>query len=231
MATAIFDLDHTLLNSEKLREELAKILGMTFDEYKESYLKYFTDEKVPYSFKNHLEILKKDPLLKNKPEIVNGEENFDKKFKAIDSLLYEGAIKLVDAEKEAGNKVLLMTFGNREWQEEKINRLSEIRNAFGENGIVYIDGDKSEILNEKIIPGEKYIIINDNIDETEKMVETLGRENCEVKIIASKYSAKEDAEMAGFKFYENVNDVLIEMYQKNNEIKNSFFNEKFLKAN
>ncbi len=222
MAITIFDLDHTLLNSDKLRNNLAEILGLSVEEYSKHYEENFTNNNLNYSFKKHLEILREDIKYSNNPNLKVAEKVFQEKFSNMDYLLNDGAIDLINLEQEKKNKVILLTFGNLEWQRDKIDRLYSIKEAFGPDNIHYTDKKKGEYL-KKIYPqAEKFVIYNDNIKETIDIVNALGREKCTVYIIKSKHSTEEKyiklAEEYSFELFNNLEEIKKVNSESNSEI-------------
>jgi len=210
----IFDLDHTLLNAEKLKKQTAKILGMSFDEFKKQYKEYFKDLGVNYSFEEHLNLLEKKNIISSE-EKTEMRQKFNEILGNMDKCLNEGARELVLEEKQRASKLVLMTLGNKEWQEEKVSRLPSIAGLFDK--IIYEDTDKakSEFF-KKIIQKEKdVLIINDNIEETEKIIKILGREKCQAKIVKSSYSDKKRAKKLGFDFFENIHEMVLRKDQNN----------------
>ncbi|MDA3839463.1 MAG: haloacid dehalogenase-like hydrolase [Patescibacteria group bacterium] len=235
MATVIFDLDYTLLDSDKLRGKLAEILGLSYDEYEKSYQKNFTDKNITYSFDEHLEILSENLEFRNKTKAI--KEKFNRELENIDDLMYDGAIEYVENEKNNGNEVVLLTFANRKWQKEKIKRLNKINKVFGEENIKVDDKDKSESKELKeLATRDEILIINDKIGEAIKMVDAIYAERkknglkeikIEVAIIEGKYSENEieieEAKARGFKFYDCIKNVPEFMKaERNKEIENSF---------
>lgn len=226
--TTIFDLDHTLLDSMKLKEDLAEVLGMSIENYNKSYKEFFEDNGVSYSFKEHLKNLEESNLYDWVSDMKTAERRFSNKFKEMEYLLNDGSLDLVASEKKKGHKTILVTFGNKQWQEEKIVKSGLLNESFEKNEIFCIDEDKGDFVAELSKEGEKYIIINDNIEESIKMVARLGKENCEVKIIGSKYheeeklKAKELAIKSGFEFYESISDLLKIDNEYSEEIKDIF---------
>lgn len=221
----IFDLDHTLLDSKKLKEDIAEILDMSVGDYNKSYNENFEKKNINYSFKEHLKILKEDDYFKLNGSYEKAERDFDNKFKEMDYLLNDGYLELIASEKSKGHKTIMVTFGNKYWQEEKISKLGKLKELFGKDEIFCIDEDKANYVSELYENEAKYIIINDNIKETIRMVDKLGKGNCEVKIIGGKYHSEEEvlearelALSAGFEFYESIRALV----SINNEYSNEF---------
>ena len=222
--TTIFDLDHTLLDSMKLKEDLAEVLDMSMENYNRSYKEFFEDNSISYSFKEHLKNLEESNSYEWVGNIETAKRQFSNKFKEMEYLLNDGSVDLVASEKKKGHKIMLITFGNKQWQEEKIAKSGLLNKSFEKDEIFYTDKDKGDFVGGLFKEGEKYIIINDNIEESIKMLAKLGKENCEVKIIGSKYheeekiKAKELAIENGFEFYNNI----IELNNIQNEYANEF---------
>lgn len=218
MATVIFDLDYTILNTVELRKKLASILQITEKQYEKSYEEIFSKKELNYSFEEHFKKLP-DAIEDYNNLDMDSLSEFNGRKNELDLLVFKGSKELILAEKEAGNKVVLMTFGNKSWQKEKVDQLKSINNLFNE--IEYEDVNKSESKYLKELALDKNIvIINDNTRETVKMIEAIEGErerlglekaNIKVEIIISKHSeTREDLEMAkehGFEIFENINDI------------------------
>ena len=164
----IFDLDHTLLDSNRLKDEIAGVLDMSVDDYNKSYKDHFSKKNINYSFKEHLKILKDSNFFKLDGDYEKVQRDFDNKFKEMDYLINDGSLDLIASEKAKKHKTILVTFGDIQWQEEKISRLRKLKELFREDDVFCIDEDKANYISELYKEENKYIIINDNIEETIK---------------------------------------------------------------
>jgi len=167
----IFDLDYTLLDAKKLKQGLAKALGLTAREFEKSYLEHFKNKKINYNFEKHLQILDK----KHTPQI-------DKFFKNLDQYLFPQSLNILKKLK-TNNKLILLSFGNKNWQKQKINNLN-IKKYFDK--IILTDKSKAEILKQLQGTKDKILIINDNARETLEMQKTL--KNAKVFLVKGVYA-------------------------------------------
>ena len=181
----IFDLDYTLLDSTKFRKDLASVFNMSDNEFNKDYKKYFKTKSINYSIDEHLKILKKQKQI-NSAEEIKIKEKSDNFFQNIDSYLFPEAEETLKQFKNDGNKLILISFGNFDWQKLKIDNL-KIKEYFDE--IILEDSckEKSDFLKSLKDSNEKILIINDNAKESFAMAKLLG-ENCEFKIIQGPYS-------------------------------------------
>lgn len=206
----IFDLDYTLLNTASFKKALAGILRMSAEEFDLSYEENFKSKKENYNIEAHLDKMG----VENKKKIL---ENFKNLMADISDYLNEGAREAVLNERMSGNKVVLLTFGNESWQQEKVNRLGDITDLFDE--IVYESEKKENSPYFKSIPKEaKLKIINDNFKETKRIVEKISKyrdgekSGIEVTIIKGPYSEDTDElraeiEEIGWRYCENIGDL------------------------
>ena len=167
----IFDLDYTLLDTAKLHNKLAEIFDK--ENYRADYRRYFKDKGINFDEEKYFEILKSEGRV---------DEAREKELKLklaellmnMDDYLNPGAVEALEHFKQAGNKLILMTFGNKKWQELKIKNLS-IAKYF--SNIIYEDKDKSKSEYLKALSGtsEEILLINDNLDEAKEMLKILKR--------------------------------------------------------
>lgn len=182
----VFDLDYTTLDSIKFKNDLGKTIGLSHKEFKVSYNKYFRDKiNYPslyrhYSPSKHLQILKKDNIIDS---VKNCQKKVDLYLKKIDNYLFPEAENIIKRFKNKGNKLILISFGNKSWQKNKIDNL-KIKKLF--NKIVIVDKSKHEALNFLKKSKEEILIINDNAYEIIEMQKAIGK--CEVCLIRGPYS-------------------------------------------
>ena len=190
--TIIFDLDYTLLDSKKLKEEgLALFFGMTAGEFSDFYEKNFKKRNINYDPREHIRMLALDAEEDKKmEELVEFIKN------KIGDYLLPGAKGLLKQLKDGGNRLVLMTYGDLNWHKLKINSLPEIKKYFDK--VILTDKDKSEhdFLRSLADKGEKIIIINDKAAESLRMKEVLG-DCCEVCLIKGPYSGNIKGGMNG----------------------------------
>jgi len=176
----IFDLDYTLLDTKKFKAGLANALDLSIDDFEKSYLENFKNKKLNYNLEKHLKILKQKNTQKLKQF-----------FKSLDQYLFPDSIKILKKlgsapvkarVKKNNNKLILLSFGNKEWQKQKINNLS-IKDYFDK--IILTDIDKAKILKTLQKTKEKILIINDNAREILEMKKVL--KNCNIFLTKGPY--------------------------------------------
>jgi len=183
----IFDLDYTLLDTEKFKIDLAKTIGISFEVFSDSYRQFVSGDgtqqrKTRYILNEHLDSLIKSGAVKasEKKQIEMKVEEF---LKRIDDYLFAEAEDVLRNLKDRGHELILATFGNPEWHQLKVGNLS-IKKYFDQ--IIITDKDKSPLI-EFLKKNDKEIaVVNDNAGETIAMQEALG--HCQIILIAGPYS-------------------------------------------
>jgi len=180
----IFDLDYTLLDTAKFKDNLTEAFAMSAEEWNSDYKKYFKDRGVNYNMDKHLEILKKENRLAiSESDIRKKLEEF---MKNIDGYVYPRAEELIRQYKNKSKKLILATFGDIGWQKEKIKNL-KITKYFDE--LVFDDVNKGENKYFQYLKnsGENFLVINDNARESFELLKNLG-EKSELKLVKGPYS-------------------------------------------
>lgn len=167
----IFDLDYTLLDTAKFKEKMADIFNK--EDFEADYEKYFKSEGINFDFEKYLDILKSQGRIDSEREkelrLKMGELT-----RNMDNYLYPKVENVLKHFKESGAELILITFGDKKWQEEKVRNLS-ITKYFDK--IIFEEKDKgqSEYLRSLGETNEKILIINDNPSEAEEMLKVLKR--------------------------------------------------------
>lgn len=192
----IFDLDYTLLDTEKLKKDIAVIFNYSVKEFNADYKKLFADKKIPYSPYKHIRFLKKEKRIFS---VAARDKKMDVLAKNTKKYLYTEALEVLEKFKKRGDKLILISIGDINWQNKKINAL-KIRKYFYR--IIVIKRKKCGNLEFLKKEKDKILIINDNAGETNDMKKAIGK--CEVCLINGPYSknAKHN-----FKIY-NIKDCL-----------------------
>ncbi len=179
----IFDLDYTLLDTAEFKKKMAEILGENF---KADYEKYFKSRGVNFNLGEYLSILKKNHRIDDETSEKMKAE-IEELFLDIDDYLKFGVEKTLEHFKERGDELILMTFGYKQWQKEKIKNLS-IKKYFDE--IIFEDKDKSqsEYLKSLGKKNEEVLIINDNLSEAEQMLKILKKG--ELRLVKGPYNGE-----------------------------------------
>ena len=182
---AIFDLDYTLLDTNIFKKNLAQAMEISGQDYNFTYADFFYKEdetNLAYHPSIHLDyLIKKGRVSLKKKEVL--EKNVLKVVKNIDEALFFNAEKVLKEAKKKGYELILITWGNKEWQKLKIDNL-KIKRYF--NKIIIADKGKEECIDFLKNSDGKKIIINDNLKESLKLKEKL--DNSEIFLIKSKYS-------------------------------------------
>lgn len=185
----IFDLDYTLLDTARFkRDGLALFFNMNETGFKDYYKKNFKDKGINYSPKKHLEILGW-----GEEELVAKLNEFDRWLeKEISRYLFPEAEEILNKLKQAGHKIILASFGDEEFQKQKIsilkiNQLS-VREFFDE--VIISDKIKAELAELKRFQGEDVLVVDDNLREAAALKEVLG-DKCEIFLIDGPYAREE----------------------------------------
>lgn len=182
----IFDLDYTLLDTARFkRDGLALFFNMNEAEFKDYYKKNFKDKGVNYSPKKHLEFLGwgQAELAAKLDELDDWLE------KEISRYLLPEAEEILKRFKEAGHKIILASFGDKEFQKQKISALKinqiSVREFFNE--VIISDKVKAELKKLKRFRGENVLLVDDNLREALELKEVLG-EKCEIFLVDGPYA-------------------------------------------
>ncbi|KKS34180.1 MAG: hypothetical protein UU95_C0016G0012 [Parcubacteria group bacterium GW2011_GWC2_42_12] len=178
----IFDLDYTLLDTVRFKDALADIFVQ--ENFYADYKKYFKDQGINFDPREYLNILKDEGKIDSyaEKEIKSGLKEL---LGMMDNYLFRGVAKILKKLKDGGAELILLTFGNKEWHEDKIRTLS-IGRYFTQ--IVFEEEDKagSEYLRSLKNTEEEVLIVNDNAKETEKMIKIIG-EKAKVFLVDGPY--------------------------------------------
>ncbi len=157
----VFDLDYTLLDTKKFKEGLIEVLEISPEIFAETYKIFRNDSETVYNFEKHIDYLVEQGELpiKRKDIVKNNVEKFLEK---IDEYLFPESVEVLKGLKKKNAELVLLTFGNKEWQQKKVDRL-KIKKYFDE--IILTDTDKEKSLDFLKSKREKKYIINDNAKE------------------------------------------------------------------
>lgn len=197
MKTIIFDLDYTLFDAKKFREEcLTSFFDMDDSQFEEVY----------QNNKKNNKHFNSDVILKEYNLSSTVFDNFLEK--EIDKYLYPEAVRILNLYKQRGDYLVLATFGNIDWQKKKIGFLKIGDKTFAEffDKIIVEDKDKAGSGDLLEFIDREVEIINDNEQESLKLVSLLGNRT-ELFLIKGPYSKtgyKNLTELASVVFPENV---------------------------
>lgn len=167
----IFDLDYTLLDTIRFKDALAKIFVQ--EDFYADYKKYFKDQGINFDPREYLNILKDEGRIGSHAE-KEIKSDLKELLGMMDNYLFRGMAQILEKLKEGGAELILLTFGNKEWHEDKVRALSIGRHF---TQIVFAEEDKagSEYLKSLEKTEEEVLIVNDNAKETEKMIKIIGK--------------------------------------------------------
>lgn len=183
----IFDLDYTLLDADKLKRNcLASFLDIDEVEFMKNYKDNFKDKGVNYNIEKHMQ-----DLGWSREKIFEKMKEFNSYLKQeIGRYLFPEADGLLQRFKDAGDKIILVSFGDIEFQKQKISALAidgiSTEEFFDE--VVVSDKIKAELEELKCLRGENILLVDDNIKEIVELKAILG-DNCEVFLIDGPYSS------------------------------------------
>jgi FMN phosphatase YigB (HAD superfamily) len=161
------DLDDTLYNTRQLKEDIYKVfepIGISHDDFIRAYrqaaelpmLGYYN-----YTFPKQVSAVRDQGFDVNEEALVPKLENL-----LAQNYLLSGAENFLVSLKNIGEKLILLTAGNLDFQAKKIE-YSGIKKFFDE--VVQIDGGKDLALAPFMASNENVLFINDNLDENMMM--------------------------------------------------------------
>lgn len=165
----IFDLDHTLLNAEKIKLALSRILKMSRKDFSSSYHKLFGQKSDLYNPFIHLDLLiqtgKVDARCAN-----SYKQRIRELLARLDSFLVPGVENLLKELKSNGHFLILISHGNVVWQNRKIKNL-KIKKYFRK--IIVTNENKADSFKFLKNKKEEILIVNDNARENEEILKFL----------------------------------------------------------
>jgi len=159
--TFLFDVDNTLLNNDRVQEDLSNHIG---DEYgrdaRNRYLEIFEELRAELGYADYLGALERyrledlhDPrLLKMSNWLV--EYPFAKR-------LYPYALEVVKQARRWGQAVILSD-GDAVFQPRKVER-SGLWKAFGGHVLIYVHKEKALADVERLYPARHYVMVDDKL--------------------------------------------------------------------
>lgn len=169
----LFDLDRTIIDTEKFKRGLSKIFGLSLEESDSQVNEFFRKTGVHYSPEAHINVLKKIGHIKNKAQGKETSGAYKKLTQEIDKYIFPETEKILSHLKKQGHKLILITLGTPSSQKRKIAH-SCIKKYFDK--IIYESKSKSE---NKFIKSlsktkEDILIINDKASEALEIKKVLG---------------------------------------------------------
>lgn len=163
----VFDLDYTLLDTVKFKEALLAATGVGEKEYIAAYDEvvatnngFFDPEKL------FLEMHRRGSFVDG-DTMEQAKERFTQVLMGTEKYLYPDAKELLEAlAKHKEIVVELMTFGNKKWQQQKVDH-SGLRALF--NAVHCVDEEKKNVISRAGEGHDKVIVVNDNGKEMDEM--------------------------------------------------------------
>lgn len=165
--TFIIDFDHTLFNTTRFKEELARsVKSLEIDRklWFETYGKTIRQVKNAYDYnaRTHSQILSKKtgipaPIIEKRLKLVLPQS---------DKFLYPDTKNFLKFLKNKGGKIILLTLGNIEWQKEKIKNI-KIKKYF--NKLIYTYWHKKYLKIKLKENPNSWIFINDDPIEIKEL--------------------------------------------------------------
>lgn len=200
MRTIVFDLDYTLFDAKKFRDEcLAGFFGMSAEEFSDYYSKY---KEVHGNFSP-------DELLAQRGlKLANLELNLEAE---INKYLLEGAEKILTVFKKNCDELILASFGNCEFQDLKIDHLKVGAVPFRQyfKDIIVEDKDKTSNEMVKALKGDELWFVNDNDVESKKIMELFRHLEDKFKLFLMEGCYSKDSEL---KKYNNLEQLGCEQF-------------------
>ena len=169
----LFDLDRTIIDTEKFKRVLSNIFGISLKEYDSHVDLFFKKKRNHYTPESHIKILKKLGHIKNRSEEKSVGNKYKKLLKELNNYLFPESIEIISLLKKKGHDLILITLGVPSSQRKKVES-SGIKKYFDK--IIYETKNKSK--NKTIIrlskSKQEILIINDNAEEAFAMKNILG---------------------------------------------------------
>lgn len=170
----LFDLDQTLIDTERLKKDKRLIFGLSLnkDSFQNDLL--FKRRNRRYNPKVHLHFLRKSGHIKTATEEKRISAAFQKVIKNIDNYLFPGTEKALKLLKNQGHRLILMTLGDPSFQKSKVDN-SRIKKYF--ERIIYEAKDKSQnkFVKQLVKTDQDVLIIDDRADMAFAMKKVLGK--------------------------------------------------------
>lgn len=161
----IFDLDYTLLNTQKFINNIINLFKVDEISYQKTSKEVFNRSNKLYNVYKHLDYLVRHNYI-NREEARVIKIKIIEYLKTIDQYLYPEAEEIVKKLFKQNHKLVLLTYGDYAWQRLKAKHLT-IRKYFYK--IIVTDKDKVLALNELYKIDKNIIFINDNAEEMIKI--------------------------------------------------------------
>ena len=161
----IFDFDYTLFDTNAMRAalqaRLQAVCGTTIEEYQAAE-KRSTEHGTLYSLEAHIAELYPEHDDREKGRAVAEDVVLH-----MADWIYPDVLPALQKLQAAGSRLILLSFGNRDWQMTKISH-SGVQNLLDE--VELVEGSKTEPVHLlEADNGEKMICVNDRATETDEL--------------------------------------------------------------
>ncbi|MFW5888619.1 MAG: HAD family hydrolase [Patescibacteria group bacterium] len=159
--TVIFDFDDTLFDKSSFVDRLAEIMGVSGDEFLDTYNEHFKKNKISYSAYEHLEVL--NGIKREQFDKRSAQKRVDEFLQDVSAFVFPDAVKLLEAVRKKEPELILLSAGNSDFQRVKIKN-SGISDFFDK---IIVTADKVDSL--RPWSGKEIIFINDKEGENCKV--------------------------------------------------------------
>ncbi len=162
----VFDLDYTLLDTVKFKEALLAATGVSEEEYTAAYDEVVAAHNGLFDPEKLFTELQRRGLLDD-ASAEQSKGRFSQVLKEIEKYLYPDAKELLEVLGTHKDAIVeLMTFGNKEWQQQKVEH-SGLRTLF--HAVHCVDEEKKNVISKAGEGHDKVIVVNDNGKEMDEM--------------------------------------------------------------
>jgi len=182
----IFDLDHTLLDIERFKKDKSKIFRLTPEENEIQGNNLFKKRGVGYNPYVHLKFLRDSGHIKTDSDVEKIKAEFQEAMKKSDDYLFPDVEETLAYLKNKGYRLILMTFGDPEMQQPKIDN-SRIKKYFEKTICEEKDKTQNDFFKSLANSNEDILIINDRADQSLAMKKALGKK-AKIFLVRGPYS-------------------------------------------
>lgn len=170
----LFDLDRTILDTNKFNKGLSKIFGISLKKHSLHVDSFFRKKSISYSPEAHIKLLKKLGHLRTASEIKKIEDSYEIFLKTINNCLFPESEKMLTHLKNKGHQMFLITLGSSPSQKKKVINAG-LEKYFEK--IIYETKSKSQnkFIKQLAKLDEEILIINDKAEESLAIKKTLGK--------------------------------------------------------
>jgi len=211
---AIFvDLDSTIYDTSKFREDMFQIFSPFGISREEFFLSYREAAEAPllgyfnYTFEKQIEAVRNrgyvvpDAILGKLDEVLDND------------YLYPDAPIFLSQLKKLGEKIILLTAGNRIFQREKVDNT---KSNLMVDEVMQVDGGKNLALAPFVKSSQRLVFVNDNLDENIM----IKKEYPDITVITKfnpDYWTEEQCEKSGLPWFKSLTEISQYLYKQYEE--------------